>query len=530
LRRGDVAEYFDTIIVGGGAAGCIAAARLSEAPETSVLLLEAGADYRTEDETPPEVLDARYVPMRSHAPAYDPAHDWGMHVTQAGATIVVPQAKLIGGGSAINGTISLRGALGDFDEWVEAGNPEWSWEHILPAYRELENDQAHGNALHGRNGPFPISRASENEYAPLQRAFLESAIRSGAPQCLDFNVPNAEGAGPAPQSRRGQVRVSTAMAYLGPARTRTNLTVRGDSEVVRVILRPGGSACGVELVGGNVVEAHKVVLCAGALLTPLILQRSGIGPTKLLETLEIPVIADLPVGENLADHCVVPLIAEPRAGAWRKTDFSLQAIWRFSTPVQPGSLDGQLTMFSYLNVRTTGEDGRGLAGSGSARLENVAGIGCVNNKPRSTGVVRITDRDIGTRPFIELNYLAKPIDKAVMRSIVRRGWQVIRTPPLRGMLFDPIGFDGRTIEDEAALDSAIEKTIASGYHFAGSCRMAPVDRKGVVDQRGRVHHCSNLYVMDASVMPTVPAANTMLPTIMVAERLAKALLRSDIVN
>lgn len=489
-------ESFDVVVIGGGTAGCVVAARLTENPDKSVLLLEAGPDYPSLETTPVGVRNARYVPMRSHAPTYDPAHDWGIHIAVGGTSIVVPQGKLIGGGSAINGTIALRGATADYGEWVEAGNPNWGWDQVLPVFRALEQDEASGADIHGHNGPYPISRTSHNEYAPLQRAFVEAARRVGAPACADFNAPDAEGVGPVPQARRGNLRVSTAIAYLNPVRHRRNLTVRGGVLVDKIIFEEG-RATAVLLADGRQIDAGEVIVCAGALITPALLQRSGVGPTELLGDLEIAVVSDLPVGENLADHCVVPLLAEPREGAWRKEDFSLQAAWRFSTAAQPGSLDAQLLMFSYLNVRTTGEGGRGLAGAGRTMIENVAGIGCVNNKPRSTGSVRITTAGLDAKPHIDLNYMAEPIDRIVMREIVRRGWRVLRSEPLASMLETPIGIDAATIADDEALDSAIGRMLASGYHFTGSCKMAPRDQGGVVDQQGRVYGCGNLRIIDA---------------------------------
>lgn len=514
-------EKFDFVIVGGGTAGCVVATRLSEDPRISVLLLEAGRDYRTLAETPHSVRDATYVPMRGHAPEVDPSHDWGLNIVLRGATIVVPQAKLIGGGSAINGAVALRGATADYREWAAAGNPKWNWESVLPAFRALENDPAPDASIHGRGGPLPISRFAENEYAPLQRAFVEAAINVGASKCWDFNAPDAEGVGPGPQSRDGRLRVSTALAYLNPVRQRSNLTVRGNTFVDRITME-GNRATGVQLEDGTLIEAGEVVLSSGAIITPALLQRSGIGPNPLLADLGISCVSDLPVGENLADHCCVPLVAPPHKGAWSPDDFSLQAIWRFSTATQPGSLDAQLTMFSYLSVRTTGdsESSRGMAGSGAKGLENVGGVGCVINKPRSTGSVHITSTNSRELPFVEPNYMGESVDLAVMREIVRKGWQVMTSEPLAGMLEAPLGIDGKTVAEDTALDDAILRTVVSGYHFTGSCKMAARERDGVVDQGGLVYGCSGLRVIDASVLPTIPAANPMLPIVMVAERLA----------
>lgn len=515
-----MSETFDVVVVGGGTAGCIVAARLSEDPGRRVLLIEAGPDYPTT--VLAAVLDGRVVPMRGHAAEVDPRHDWGLAAEGAGgASISVPQGRLIGGGSAINGMIALRGATADFREWAERGNPRWNWAHVLAAYRALEDDPAPGPDIHGRGGAFPIARADEHEYAPLQAAFVQTCRALGVEDQPDLNAPDAEGVGPAPMNRVGTTRMSTATTHLAPARGRPDLTVRGDLHVRRVTF-DGTTATGVELTDGTVIAAGEVVLTAGAMQTPALLQRSGVGPATLLSGLGIPVLSDLPVGENLGDHFSVPLLAAPREGAWSPADFSLQAVLRTSTEAQPGAMDAQLTMFTYLNVATTEAGARGLAGTAAAGRDHVAEMGCVLNKPRSVGTVQITSTDATVLPRVAPGYLTEQIDRDAIREIVRLGWTVITGEPLAGMLHEPIGLDAATIADDAALDAAIETMTASGYHFTGTCAMAPAERGGVVDQDGRVHGLDGLRVADASVIPVEPAANTMLPTVMTAERLAAA--------
>lgn len=516
-----MSAHFDTIIVGGGTAGCIVAARLTEDAARNVLLVEAGPDYSGND-VPEPVLDGRYVPMRGHADAsvIDPRHDWGLAaIAQQDARISVPQARLIGGGSAINGMISLRGATADYRDWAAQGNPDWTWEQVLQAYRDLEDDPAGDPDVHGTGGPFPLVRAEQAEYGPLQAAFVDSCRAIGIKDCADFNAPDAEGVGPVPMNRVGSTRMSTALTHLEPARERDNLTVLGDV-LVQTVEFDGLVATGIRLADGTVITAGEVILSAGAIQTPALLQRSGVGPADLISEHDVPLVVDLPVGHHLADHFAVPLMAVPIPGAWKREDFSLQTAARISTSVHPGALDGQLTMFSYLNVGNTGEGQRGLGGESAEGVTHVAGIGCVLNKPVATGTVAITSLNPAALPAVRPNYLGESVDRDAIREIVRLGWRVLSTAPLSELIETPMGLDQDTIDDDVALDSAIEHMTASGYHFTGTCKMAPRERGGVVDQRGMVHGVKGLRIVDASVIPVNPAGNSMLPTVMTAERLA----------
>ena len=526
-----MSSHSDTIVVGAGTAGCVIAGRLTEDASLNVLLIEAGQDYPPTAEFPRSIRSAQYVPMRGHAPegSYDPQHDWNLNVkvSSDGSSMQVPQGRLMGGGSAINGSIALRGPTLDYDkEWSGLGNPHWTWRDVLPSFKLLEDDTAPDSKIHGRGGPVPINRTHKEELSKLARAFVESCQLLRYPYVHDLNNIDTEGVGPVPQARVGSRRISMANAYIDPARKRSNLNIKSNAHVNRILFS-GKCVKGVELTDGTVYHTRCVVMCAGAILTPAILQRSGIGPRAHLAALGIPVVQDLPVGANLGDHFAVPLIAVPKPGAWSPEDFSLQVALRKSSTIQPGSFDMQLTFFSYLNpgkpdVRV---GSRSLAGNGKlpVNVTSLAGIACVLNKPRSTGTVRITSTDPLRLPEVDPNNLARPIDRKVARELLRAGWAIITQDPLKSLLEPPLVFTEEIMADDAKLDQAIATNNSSAYHFAGTCKMAPFEKGGVVDPSGRVWGTKGLVVGDASIIPVVPGANTMLPTIMTAERIAQAL-------
>ena len=297
----------DVLVVGGGSAGCVLAARLSEDPACEVTLLEAGPDLAGVADLPADVVDASGPTL---------AHDWGYvaEPDRLGRCIALPRAQLIGGCSATNGCFALRGAPADYDGWAQMGNPGWSFGEVLPFFRRLEADADFGGEWHGTQGPVPIRRSVPAELNPVQAAFIEAACAYGLAYVADHNRPGAVGVGPMPRNARAGIRMSTALTYLAAARGRPNLTVRGGAMADRIEVR-GGTATGVRLAGGEVVAAGRVVLAAGAYASPAILQRSGIGPAARLRPLGIAVVADLPgVGNNLADHPLVAVDLPARPG------------------------------------------------------------------------------------------------------------------------------------------------------------------------------------------------------------------------
>ena len=341
---------YDDIIVGGGSAGAVLAARLSEEPARRVLLLDAGPDYATLELTPDDLQDCWRMSLREH--------DWGLTAEAVpGRAIPYPRGRVIGGSSAVNATIALRGVPGDYDEWASLGNDAWGWAKVLPHFRRLEDDPEDADDLHGRGGPIAIRRWRRDELIPTQRAFLEVCRRLGFPEVADHNHPEASGVGPFPQNRRDRLRLSTAIAYLLPARQRPNLSIRPQCHVSRVLLE-GQRAIGIEVQSGAQRErvlGRRITLAAGAIGSPAILMRSGIGPKATMLDHGIEPVVDLPgVGAGLMDHPVTRLLLVPRPGSCDPQTPLAQMVLRYTAPGSDEFNDMQLVMFSHVDVAGIG--------------------------------------------------------------------------------------------------------------------------------------------------------------------------------
>jgi choline dehydrogenase len=502
-------RYHD-IVIGAGSAGGAIAARLSEDPARSVLVLEAGPDYTSVDAMPNDLLKP-WVSWRDH--------DWGFKAEAVpGREINLHRGKVVGGSSAVNGTIALRGVPGDFADWVALGNPEWAWENVLPYYRRLESDPAGGD-YHGANGPIPIERPARDEWQPIQRAFYDACRSLGFADSPDQNLPDATGVGAWPRNRAAGNRISTNIGYLIPARGRLNLTIRGGCLVHRLLFE-GNRVVGVEVESGGEVQrvhADRVTLSAGTLQSPAILLRSGIGPKEKLEAHGIALRHELPgVGENLIDHFSSGVQAVPVAGVEHDPAVVTEIGLRYTADGSNLFNDMQLavsTIFDNDQVRGLSEHPRGVPSFG---------VGAVLQRTKSRGRLTLRSTNPAEQPQLDMRYASDPEDMRRLVDGLRLSWRIMHSPELAPYVGEVLAPSAEVVESDEKLAEYIRATTSTTWHVVGTCRMgAESDPMAVVDQHGRVRGLEGLRVADASIMPDIVSCNTNLTSIMIGERVAE---------
>lgn len=514
---------YDTIIIGGGSAGSVLAARLTEDPNRRVLLLEAGG----RDRHPLYHLPAGFAKMTKGIGS------WGWHTTpqrhMKDMVIRYTQAKVIGGGSSINAQIYTRGNALDYDEWRQAGCTGWGYDDILPYFRKAEDNDTHANRYHGQGGPLGVSQPRAP--LPICDAYFAAAAQLGIPRNLDMTGEVQDGVGFYQLTQKNYRRSSTATAYLRPAERRANLTVLTGVQVLRIVVDQG-RATGVDLAGQGIVRAGEVILSAGAIGSPRLLQLSGIGPADHLRNLGLPVVLDQPgVGANLQDHVDLFVIAEctgPHTyDRFAKPHLSalaaLQYLLTRKGPVASSLFETGGFWYADPNARSPDIQlhlglGSGIEAGVAAMAQGGVTLNSAYLRPRSRGTVRLASADPLAAPLIDPNYWADPYDREMSIRGLKLARDIMRQDALKPFVLAERlpGPDVQTDEDYFNYACAHAKT---DHHPAGTCRMGS-DPAAVVDPQLRFNGIAGLRVVDASIMPSVVSSNTNAATIMIAEKAA----------
>ncbi|MFE6822217.1 mycofactocin system GMC family oxidoreductase MftG [Streptomyces sp. NPDC057690] len=507
-------------MVGGGAAGAVLAARLSEDPDRAVLLLEAGATPRDAAGFGPALLDARRVPGAQ--PGHRDVTTYPVRLTE-GRSWAVPRGRVLGGSTTVNGGYFIRARRDDFNRWAATGNPAWAYDKVLPLLRSLENDLDHGpSQLHGDQGPMRVRRASLKH--PAATSFRDAARALGFPDDLDKNDQAPPGFGPVPSNSVDGVRRNTGLSHLtGDVLGRPNLTVLGCSRVCRIIIE-GGRATGVvaERDGRRMtLNAQAVVLSAGAFATAHLLQLSGIGPRADLERLGIPVVRHAPaVGAHFSDHPQLIIDWMPHEDLGEPCDTWLGGALHVRSG-QPADAQGDLEILQSL-IPMAGLVGGRVSVPGAPLSFLVSA-----QTPRRTGRLRLRSADPAELPDIDYGYLSTPDDYRRLRGAVRLTAALLGTRPMADLSAGPAGPAAWVVEDDGALDDWIRKHLGTAQHTCGTVPMGSAEdsERSVVDQFGRVHGVRGLRVADTSILPDAPQRGPAATAVLVGELIADAIRR-----
>ena len=530
---GDVTATFDYVIVGGGSAGSLLANRLTEDGSATVCVLEAG---------PPDRNPFIHIPAGFTKTLFDPSCTWQFKTEPTsrtgGRAISTTQGRTLGGSSSVNGMVWNRGQPADLDNWAQRGNRGWGFADVLPYYRQTERRIGFGDdRVRGRSGGIPVT--DMDWLHPVSEAFIAGCVAAGIPRNPDYNSGDQAGVGYFQRAILKGRRVSAARAFLKPARRRPNLEVRTGARASGIILS-GKRATGIRFLqqrGGpeQVVHARReVILSAGTVNTARLLQLSGIGPAGLLAGLGVPVRHALPgVGENFRDHYAVRVVARAKPGVTTLNELSRGprlaaqlARWASGRPSILATAPSHVHLFwqsfeglDVPDLQCVFTPGSYKAGSVYV-LDQYPGMtaGAWAHRPQSVGHVHARSTDVFVDPVIQPNYLSDVLDRRVTLAGVRLIRRLLQTPELAPFV-DCEVLPGPDVQsDDALLDFAYANGSTT-YHLIGTAKMGPVtDPMAVVDDELRVHGLQGLRVVDASIMPSMPSANTYATTLMIASK------------
>ncbi|MBS0325539.1 MAG: choline dehydrogenase [Proteobacteria bacterium] len=524
---------YDYVVVGAGSAGCVLANRLSANGRHSVLLLEAG---------PRDNYIWIHIPIGYGKTMFHPVYNWGFYTepdpNMHGRKIYWPRGRGLGGSSSINGLIYVRGQAEDYDHWAALGNHGWAWKDVLPYFIKSESNDLGAGPYHGADGP--LSASSIGAKHELVEAFIRGAEDLGIPRRADFNTGEQEGVGYYQLTTRHGWRCSTAVGYLKPARGRANLAVETDAHVTAVVME-GTRAAGVSYEQNGATHtvraAKEVLLCAGALQSPQLLQLSGIGPAELLQRHGIPVVADLRgVGQNLQDHlqlrliyqCTKPITTnDDLHSVFREMKIGLQWLLFKKGPLAIGINQGALFARALPESKTPdvqfhfGTLSADLAG---AKPHDFSGftMSVCQLRPESRGTVEIKSRNAKEPPAMQPNYLSAEIDRRTAVAGMKLARRIAAAPGMAPYVKSEYKPGPATATDADLLEFARENG-ATIFHPTGTCKMGN-DAMAVVDDRLRVRGIAGLRVVDCSIMPTLVSGNTNAPIVMVAEKASDMIL------
>ena len=523
---GKIKEY-DYIVVGAGSAGAIVASRLSEDASCNVLLVEYGGSDRSVFIRMPSALG---IPMNSKK------YNWGFETAPEpflnNRAMNCPRGKVIGGTSSINGMVYVRGNAQDFDEWESSGAAGWNYQNCLPYFKKFENHSCRDSEYTGNEGPVVIS-GGNNMRNPLYRAFIDAGVDAGYGETLDYNGYRQEGFGQKFMNVDRGIRASTGYSYLKTAKKRANLTILKHALVSKIVFE-GKTATGIqcEIRGASKLFGAKseVILCAGAIGSPQLLQVSGVGSSVALKAADIEVVHDLPgVGENLQDHlefnfqyrCKQPISLNSELGLFKKA--LIGARWLlFKTGLgRTNHFESCAFIRSRAGVKWPDIQYHFLPGAitydGSVAFKGHGfQVHVGHNKPSSRGHVKAMSADVRQAPEILFNYLETEHDRQGFRDCVHLTREIMSQPSMdafRGEVIQPTA----EIQTDEQIDQFVRESVDSAYHPCGTCKMG-IDALAVVDAELRVHGLANIRVIDASVFPTIPNGNLNAPTMMLAER------------